>query len=113
MCIRDREPDAYIGTYVDFSETDSRDPLVYDWVKIEGVDGKDGTNGIPGKNGIDGKTSYLHIKYSDDGSTFTGNGGEDPGKWMGQYVDFTQADSTVFSDYTWTKVQGDVYKRQP
>lgn len=101
-----KEPDAYIGTYVDFSETDSRDPLVYDWVKIEGVDGKDGTNGIPGKNGIDGKTSYLHIKYSDDGSTFTGNGGEDPGKWMGQYVDFTQADSTVFSDYTWTKVQG-------
>lgn len=101
-----KEPDAYIGTYVDFSEADSGDPLVYSWVKIEGVDGKDGTNGIPGVNGIDGKTSYLHIKYSDDGSTFTGNGGEDPGKWMGQYVDFTQVDSTVFSDYTWTKVQG-------
>lgn len=101
-----KEPDAYIGTYVDFSETDSRDPLVYSWVKIEGVDGKDGTNGIPGKNGIDGKTSYLHIKYSDDGSTFTGNAGETPGKWIGQYVDFVQADSTVFSDYTWTKVQG-------
>lgn len=101
-----KEPDAYIGTYVDFSEADSGDPLVYSWVKIEGADGKDGTNGIPGKNGIDGKTSYLHIKYSDDGSTFTGNSGETPGKWMGQYVDFTQADSLVFSDYTWTKVQG-------
>lgn len=101
-----KEPDAYIGTYVDFSEADSRDPLVYSWVKIEGVDGKDGTNGIPGKNGIDGKTSYLHIKYSDDGSTFTGNSGKTPGKWMGQYVDFTQADSLAFSDYTWTKVQG-------
>ena len=101
-----KEPDAYIGTYVDFSEPDSGDPLVYSWVKIEGVDGKDGTNGIPGKNGIDGKTSYLHIKYSDDGSTFTGNDGETPGKWIGQYVDFVQADSTVFSDYTWAKVQG-------
>lgn len=101
-----KEPDAYIGTYVDFSEPDSGDPLVYSWVKIEGVDGKDGTNGIPGKNGIDGKTSYLHIKYSDDGSTFTGNSGETPGKWMGQYVDFTQTDSLVFSDYTWAKVQG-------
>lgn len=101
-----KEPDVFIGTYVDFSELDSGDPLVYNWVKIEGVDGKDGTNGIPGKNGIDGKTSYLHIKYSDDGSTFTGNAGEDPGKWMGQYADFTQADSLVFSDYAWAKVQG-------
>lgn len=101
-----KEPDAYIGTYVDFSATDSREPAVYNWVKIEGADGKDGANGIPGKNGIDGKTSYLHIKYSDDGSTFTGNAGETPGKWMGQYVDFTQADSLVFSDYAWVKVQG-------
>lgn len=101
-----KEPDAFIGTYVDFTATDSRDPAVYNWVKIEGVDGKDGTNGIPGKNGIDGKTSYLHIKYSDDGSTFTGNAGETPGKWMGQYVDFTPADSLTFSDYAWTKVQG-------
>lgn len=101
-----KEPDAYIGTYVDFSETDSRDPLAYSWVKIEGADGKDGTNGIPGKNGIDGKTSYLHMKYSDDGSTFTADNGETPGKWIGQYVDFVQADSTVFSDYVWTKIQG-------
>ena len=31
-------------------------------------------------NGEDGKTSYLHIKYSNDGGvTFTGNNGEDPG----------------------------------
>ena len=29
-----------------------------------------------------------------------------PGKWIGQYVDFVQADSTVFSDYVWTKIQG-------
>ena len=101
-----KEPNSYIGTYVDFIETDSRDPLAYSWVKIEGADGKDGTNGIPGKNGIDGKTSYLHMKYSDDGSTFTADNGETPGKWIGQYVDFVQADSTVFSDYVWTKIQG-------
>ncbi|MEY8279222.1 phage tail spike protein [Blautia marasmi] len=101
-----KEPNSYIGTYVDFIETDSRDPLAYSWVKIEGADGKDGTNGIPGTNGIDGKTSYLHMKYSDDGSTFTADNGETPGKWIGQYVDFVQADSTVFSDYVWTKIQG-------
>lgn len=101
-----KEPNSYIGTYVDFIETDSRDPLAYSWVKIEGADGKDGTNGIPGKNGIDGKTSYLHMKYSDDGSTFTADNGETPGKWIGQYVDFVQTDSLVFSDYVWTKIQG-------
>ncbi|GAA6410593.1 hypothetical protein K040078D81_47100 [Blautia hominis] len=101
-----KEPNSYIGTYVDFIETDSRDPLAYSWVKIEGADGKDGTNGIPGTNGIDGKTSYIHMKYSDDGSTFTADNGETPGKWIGQYVDFVQADSTVFSDYVWTKIQG-------
>lgn len=46
------------------------------------------------------------MKYSDDGSTFTADNGETPGKWIGQYVDFVQADSTVFSDYVWTKIQG-------
>lgn len=30
-----------------------------------------GTDGIPGEAGADGQTSYLHIKYSDDGETFT------------------------------------------
>ena len=46
----------------------------------DGKDGKDGTNGTDGSNGEDGKTSYLHIKYSNDGGvTFTGNNGEDPG----------------------------------
>nr|WP_288974993.1 tail fiber domain-containing protein [uncultured Blautia sp.] len=102
-----KEPDAFIGTYVDFSELDSRDPMVYNWVKIEGVDGKDGTNGIPGKNGIDGKTSYLHIKYSDDGKTFSANNGETPGAWVGTYVDFIEADSSVFSTYAWKKIEGD------
>ena len=42
--------------------------------------GEKGEQGIPGTNGADGKTSYLHIKYSNDGGvTFTGNNGEDPG----------------------------------
>ncbi|MGN0298482.1 MAG: hypothetical protein ACI4C1_04755, partial [Lachnospiraceae bacterium] len=32
-----------------------------------------GKNGSPGANGENGKTQYLHIKYSNDGKTFTGN----------------------------------------
>ena len=65
-----------------------------------------GEQGIPGTNGSDGQTSYLHIKYSDNGTSFTANGGETPGKYIGTYVDFNQTDSTTFSDYTWVKIEG-------
>ena len=43
-------------------------PASYQWSLIKGQDG------VPGEKGADGKTSYLHIKYSDDGETFTANG---------------------------------------
>ena len=83
----------------------------YTWVKIRGEDGRDGQDGedgIPGKPGADGKTQYLHIKYSNDGKTFTENNGEDLGAWIGTLVDFVQADSTNFGDYTWKKFTEDV-----
>lgn len=74
----------------------------------DGEDGKDGTNGTDGSNGEDGKTSYLHIKYSNDGgTTFTSNNGEDPGAWIGVYVDFNINDSDDPSDYKWTKIKGE------
>lgn len=74
----------------------------------DGENGKDGTNGTDGTNGEDGKTSYLHIKYSNDGgATFTGNNGEDPGAWIGVYVDFNINDSNDPSDYKWTKIKGE------
>lgn len=74
----------------------------------DGKDGKDGTNGTDGTNGEDGKTSYLHIKYSNNGgTTFTGNNGEDPGAWIGVYVDFNINDSNDPSDYKWTKIKGE------
>ncbi|AYJ45897.1 hypothetical protein D8N35_12725 [Enterococcus casseliflavus] len=78
-------------------------PSVYKWQQTKGDPGI----GIPGEPGPDGKTSYLHIKYSNDGGlTFTGNGGEDGGDYIGQYVDFTEADSTKPSDYTWSLAKG-------
>lgn len=73
-------PSTYIGTYVDFTQADSTDPSDYTWARFEGIQGEKGEQGIPGTNGEDGKTSYLHIKYSNDGgTTFTSNNGEDPG----------------------------------
>lgn len=69
---------------------------------------KDGTNGTPGAAGKDGKTSYFHVKYSNDsGKTFTGNSGEDTGTYMGSYTDYTEADSTDVKKYNWVKVKGD------
>lgn len=87
------------------------DTLNTNWttpVVISGENGTNGTDGIPGTPGEDGKTSYLHIKYSNDGgTTFTSNNGEDPGAWIGVYVDFNINDSDDPSDYKWTKIKGE------
>lgn len=75
-------PNTYIGTYVDYTKPDSTDPSKYTWYRFKGLQGEQGTQGIPGTNGTDGKTSYLHIKYSNDGGkTFTSNSGETVGDY--------------------------------
>lgn len=61
-----------------------------------------------GDPGTDGKTTYLHIKYSDDGLTFTSNNGNDVGAWIGTLTDYNEEASNVFSDYTWKKFTDDV-----
>ena len=66
-----------------------------------GASGKDGTNGTNGKDGNDGKNSYLHIKYSNDGTTFTSNDGNDVGRYIGSYTDYNETASTNFDDYSW------------
>ena len=82
--------------------------LVGEWSDPVQMTGEKGEQGIPGTNGEDGKTSYLHIKYSNDGGvTFTGNNGEDPGAWIGIYVDYNINDSDDPSDYKWTKIKGE------
>ena len=68
---------------------------------------KDGTNGTPGKDGATGKTTYFHVKYSNNGGkTFTSNSGETVGDYIGTYTDFVEADSTSVSSYTWAKIKG-------
>lgn len=101
-------PNTYIGTYVDFTAADSGDPAKYTWSRFQGIQGPQGTHGIPGTNGADGRTSYLHIKYSNDGGkTFTGNSGEDSGTYIGTCVDYTQNDPTSVSAYSWAKIKGE------
>lgn len=101
-------PNVYIGTYVDFTENDSADPAKYTWTRFQGLQGAQGTQGIPGTNGANGKTSYLHIKYSNDGGkTFTGNSGEDVGIYIGTCADYTSADPTTVVAYKWALIKGD------
>lgn len=101
-------PSKYIGTYVDFTQTDSDDPKKYSWQQLEGSQGPQGKQGISGTNGADGKTSYLHIKYSNDGGkTFTGNSGEDIGDYIGTCVDYAKDDPTSVGTYKWAKIKGE------
>ncbi|OXZ37159.1 hypothetical protein, partial [Finegoldia magna] len=95
----------YIGIYVDSNKTDSENYKAYKWSKIKGLDGKDG---IPGAKGADGKTPYLHIAYSNsaDGSKdFSVN--DSNRDYIGQYTDFSKADSTDYKKYSWSKIKGE------
>lgn len=96
----------YIGMYVDFAATDSTDPTDYAWSKIKGADGAQGT---PGKAGADGKTPYLHIAYANsaDGSSGFSTTDSTNKLYIGQYTDYTAADSTDPDDYAWTRIKGE------
>ena len=100
----------YMGVCSSASTTAPTSPAAYTWSKIKGNQGE---RGIPGQPGTNGQTTYLHIKYSDDGETFTVNpetgehDGETPGAFIGMYSDFEELDSTVFSDYEWHRFADD------
>lgn len=101
-------PSTYIGTYVDSAQADSTDPKKYTWSRFQGLQGPQGTQGIPGTNGTNGKTSYLHIKYSNDGGkTFTGNSREDVGTYIGTCVDYNQSDPASVGSYKWANIKGE------
>ena len=94
----------YMGTCSSTSATAPANASAYSWSLIKGEDGE---QGIKGEDGANGESSYLHVKYSNDGRTFTPNNGEDLGSWIGTYVDNNPMDSSVFSDYNWSKFVGE------
>lgn len=102
-------PSTYIGTYVDFIQTDSSDPAAYTWSRFIGAQGEKGEQGIAGTNGANGQTQYLHIAYANDSTGSSGFSTSDgTGKlYIGQYIDFTLNDSTDPTKYTWTKIKGE------
>lgn len=70
------------------------------------------------EDGETGLTTYLHIKYSNDGQTFTVNpfsgvaDGETPGAFIGMYSDFNPTDSMTFSAYEWHRFADDAELRE-
>lgn len=101
------DPDRdYIGMYVDSTATDSATPSKYKWSKIKGADG---SQGIPGAAGADGRTPYLHIAYANsaDGRTGFSTTVSTNKLYIGQYTDYTSADSTDPTKYSWSRIKGD------
>ena len=88
----------FVGVYIDFNPTDSRNPTDYSWTRWKG---RDGADGLPGKAGADGRTPYVHFAYSEnaDGSglTMTDNGQ----RYFGHYSDYEKADSSDKTKYKW------------
>lgn len=98
---------AYIGMYVDNIATDSTDPTKYRWTLAKG---QDGAQGIQGPAGADGKTPYWHTAYanSSDGKTDFSITDSTNKRFIGQYTDYTQADSTDPTKYKWVDMTANV-----
>lgn len=71
--------------------------------------GNDGKNGLPGKPGTDGRTPYFHVAYANSADGKMGfDVSDSTGKeYIGQYTDYTEADSTNPGAYSWTKIKGE------
>ena len=102
---------AYVGVYVDFNPTDSRNPTDYRWTKWKGPkgeNGNDGPQGIPGKPGADGRTPYFHRAWanSSDGRDGFSTSDSNNKRYLGTLTDFTEADSQDPARYKWTALFG-------
>lgn len=96
MTITPSKATKYIGTASTTTSTAPTAASAYKWSKYVGE------NGTPGENG------YVHIAYADsaDGKTgFNTTVGTDK-KYIGQYTDNIEADSTDPTKYTWSLIKG-------
>lgn len=73
-----------------------------------GAQGPQGEPGEPGPAGEDGRTSYFHVAWADSADGSDGFTTEDStGKaYMGTCADFTEADPTDPSAYSWQRTLG-------
>lgn len=99
-------PNAFIGVYTDYNQADSTRASSYTWTKWQG---SDGANGIAGPRGADGRTTYVHFAYANsaNGQTNFSTSYFDGALYMGTLTDYTQADSTNYAAYTWSRLKGE------
>lgn len=76
---------------------------------LDGDTGPQGPQGVPGEKGADGRTPYFHVAYANsaDGKTGFDTTNSTNKLYIGQYTDYTQADSTDPASYRWTKIKGE------
>ena len=117
--ITDSTNKLYIGQYTDYTQNDSTDYKKYTWSKIKGDKGEPGVKGdkgekgdpgpqgVQGPKGADGKQYYTWLKYAD--SPTSGMSDDPTGKsYIGMaYNKTTAAESSNYSDYTWSRTKGE------
>lgn len=123
----------YIGQYTDYAQTDSSNPASYSWTRIKGETGQTGATGpqgpigpqgpkgetgqvgpqgpqgVAGAKGTDGRTTYVHVAYANsaDGKSNFSVNYFDNALYVGVLTDYTEADSTDYTKYTWSRLKGD------
>jgi phage minor structural protein len=95
---------AYVGfAYNKTEETPSMNPTEYEWVLLKG------DQGVPGPPGSNGQTPFFHTAWANNSTGTSGfSTTSASGKtYIGTYTDFTSADSSDPSKYTWVLIKGE------
>ena len=101
----------YIGQYTDFTQADSSDPSKYTWSKIKGATGAQGLKGRSGRDGSSGCSgcgrqdvlrAFRLRELGGRQDRFQHDQRQTSKRYIGQYVDFVEADPTDPTKYTWS-----------
>ena len=84
------KPQDYMGVYIGLEEVAPSDPSLYTWSKYYGAE-----------------STYIDIRYSDNGEEFTENNGLEVGSWIGFYITSDPAVLEenyipIWENYDWT-----------
>ena len=108
--VNDSANKLYIGTYTDFTSTDSTDPSKYSWTLIKGDKGDrgpQGPQGIQGPSGSNGQSQWVHIRYSanSNGASMT-TSPVSTTKYVGIAVT-NSSSAPSYTSFTWSKYVGE------
>ena len=70
------------------------------------IQGAAGSDGVAGPAGKDGESTYFHVKYAPVENPTAEQMTETPDRFIGTYVDGTEADSGDPKAYVWVRIEG-------